>query len=803
MIQDVFYVSAPCGSRKTTAASKRACDLASNGHNVLFVQPTRDLIKQTIDRFRDHDRTIFLEEIHGESGDGRVLPAVDAYVKLPWPEGSVLMITWEAFLNRIRHDAWKNWIVFIDEMPQAHYAWSVGGARTHPFITDHLDTKPLVPPYSEVIVMNRGELRGLIEDTDPDLKNLKKCARTLIHPDYTTYVDEVQFRALRSRKGKKAGFVAYSILNPTVIEGFLSATFLSARFEESLLYRLWLDMGVTFHEDVSLKSELAFAEHQNTHLVTILYGYEGGWSKSLRDKHDQRPHKALVAAVNERWKDESFAWLVNKDVEDSSFSKDERCRKLPHKSHGRNDFDHLHRVVVLSATNPNNGHLSFLQSRGISPDDARRETYCHNVYQSVMRISLRNPDDMNPKEIIVADRDCAEWLKEFVFPDATVESLGIDLGPDCQPLKRGRKHKYESNAARKDAHRNTKKARMTEFLDELNTRITMTESSDEASRASGPSSCDDIFFNIECQKSRLRFHGSVYSHIQATEPIHLFQDLTTEQFINAFRTLSKREIKKKEHAGLISPSLCDPTLSARTSRGKENVVFANGIWLDFEHGDLTHKEFSKIMVPYRVVAFNTYHHTDEFPRWRAYLPITEPITTDIYENITGQIRSLLESSGFQGQDRDLTKRHLKATGLDTGKLTAESMFNLPAQAKKASASFFKDYKGQFLDPRVWILNDFRDDKEPVTLGKSYDVSSSPIDDVTYQDAIDTWRSVGCLPGNGNDGIYKLLWGLIKSGVRGRELESAARSEASLAHTPVDRQRDITRFIEQLAPSLPK
>ena len=40
-----------------------------------------------------------------------------------------------------------------------------------------------------------------------------------------------------------------------------------------------------------------------------------------------------------------------------------------------------------------------------------------------MRISPRNPDDMNPKTVIVMDRATAEWMAGM-FPGCTVAPLG-------------------------------------------------------------------------------------------------------------------------------------------------------------------------------------------------------------------------------------------------------------------------------------------------------------------------------------------------------------------------------------------
>ena len=53
----------------------------------------------------------------------------------------------------------------------------------------------------------------------------------------------------------------------------------------------------------------------------------------------------------------------------------------------------------------------------------KRAGYWQAVYQAGMRISPRNPDDLNPKTIIVMDRATAEWMASM-FPGCTVAPLG-------------------------------------------------------------------------------------------------------------------------------------------------------------------------------------------------------------------------------------------------------------------------------------------------------------------------------------------------------------------------------------------
>ena len=72
------------------------------------------------------------------------------------------------------------------------------------------------------------------------------------------------------------------------------------------------------------------------------------------------------------------------------------------------------------------------------------------LYQAACRISLRNPDDAAPKEVIVPDRATALWLAEK-FPGCAVAEL--DGMPQAQKSKGGRPRLHESDAARQAAYR--------------------------------------------------------------------------------------------------------------------------------------------------------------------------------------------------------------------------------------------------------------------------------------------------------------------------------------------------------------
>ena len=145
---------------------------------------------------------------------------------------------------------------------------------------------------------------------------------------------------------------------------------------------------------------------------------------------------------------------------------------------------------------------------------------------------------------------------------------------------------------------------------------------------------------------------------------------------------------------LISPAFFGLVDGVDTVRGLKNVLFARGVWLDFEDGDLSHAEFAKLFPRLEIVIFNTWSSTKAKPRWRAYLPISETITADVYAAITGEILKVIRDAGYPLPKRDVAKPHLKAHGIDLTKLKASDLFFLPCQPNDPSGAFFKHYRVQ-------------------------------------------------------------------------------------------------------------
>ena len=129
---------------------------------------------------------------------------------------------------------------------------------------------------------------------------------------------------------------------------------MGACFKELMLYRLWTNQGVQFETNKAIESQVRYTTHPHDNLLTILYLFDGAWSKNLRNKLIEGDDgtctflDACVPLIRAEFCGEPFVWLGNKDLPDDFLGDGIR---LPNQPHGLNAYQHINNCVVLSALN--------------------------------------------------------------------------------------------------------------------------------------------------------------------------------------------------------------------------------------------------------------------------------------------------------------------------------------------------------------------------------------------------------------------------------------------------------------------
>lgn len=563
---------------------------------------------------------------------------------------------------------------------------------------------------------------------------LGPLAHRLSSDHYDVHTRQDRFECLMRGKMNNASLSTYSILKPSIFEGFAGTVVASACFEDTMFHRLYTGMGVRL-EPVSerLRESLRYDRHDNGHLITVYYATEEDWSKSYRDKQVEDesgiPAKVLdkvrrvVISVMDG---EAVAWMGNKDIVDSFFAH-VKGERLPNTPHGLNSFQHIHHVVVISALNPPPDHFRFMEGRCVSGAEMKTAHYRTAVYQAVMRCSIRNPADATPKRVVVMDRATAEWLADL-FPGAAVEPLP-GMGALPAKGKPGRPRKHRDPAEKTSAYRERQRREYLVQLDLINEtsfEVGMYPWFNEEVRSQmSELRCDENTYkegeNVTRKSST---SGTAYESIYSNVPIdHIPLLDEDEEFIAFLLDMHGRVLDNKEDSGLISPAHFDPAKVADKKRGLDNITHLRGIWLDNDGGDLGYAEFARLFPYLRVVVWNTYSHTPEKPRWRAFILNTCAMSMEVHRLIIRQIAKVLNREGYWGEKQLEKRPNVKSPrchGFDEGKFNAASLFYFPCQAKDPAHSFFKDYgaddpKRGPLDLHQWIENcilDIRPEPEP-------------------------------------------------------------------------------------------
>ena len=248
---------------------------------------------------------------------------------------------------------------------------------------------------------------------------------------------------------------------------------------------------------------------------------KGRWSKHRRDKvvDGQKFGHIIVDEAKRLFVADLFAYQTNKDENQQQPFGGSNAVALPHsRFHGLNSYQHIHNAVVVPALNPAPTLFGFLeQIAQLDPDEVSHAVYREAVYQTAGRISTRNLKDTTPKQIIVADRDTAEFLHEL-YPGSTLVALPCcEIEPAEMPP--GRKRKHESDTAKKAAYRERHKAELLADLDSVN----------------GKSASTKLPYILgQFVDANLGFvGGSMWSSIYATSPIAQWRSMTFSGFVSS------------------------------------------------------------------------------------------------------------------------------------------------------------------------------------------------------------------------------------------------------------------------------
>ncbi|MER9420502.1 hypothetical protein NKI95_32095 [Mesorhizobium sp. M0306] len=795
----VRYLNAPAGSGKSfQAISTHAVRMALDGERVLVAMPTKELIGQAMADLGGYG--VQAEQIVANAetaaGERSVVSRLVRTLRQPDSSGQIVLITHEG-LKMLQYSGQLDWHLIIDEALQVH-------ASFDPIIDEDVMTlanacSRTSCPWSGLTEFTLSkDPRQTIEFPEKvsERTQVHKLAWTLSAKHTNVYVPDSSIAALHSSDPGNRKFIAFSMVRPKLVEPFKSVLILSANFENSLIHNLWSIIGVKFVEDTELASCLRFREHDGSR-ATILYVMDRPWSSAKQgrlftDNDELTVHDAIVRKVSEHFGNMPFLWVANAVHKNNLFPSNPNAQRLPNVSHGLNHFQDFTNVVFLPALNPSPVELAYFKKLGLTEEQVKTGRFYESAYQSVMRCSLRSQNDTRPVQIIVVDRATADHLHQLL-PGSSINKLGWLNDEQSTQKKPGRPQKHSSNAEKQAAYRSRKNALSDHesFVADSN-KIILDDSGYCSSRY-------ENYINTNIENVTNVFWGSQFQSRTAKIATHLFLCDSVNDFVAQLKEMSLEKVGGKEDRYLISPAYFNPREGVETQKGKQNIEFLRGIWLDNDGGGIPPEAVSNLFPELQMAIFNSYNSTKANPRYRVFIPTTTVFGPQTHDTVINEIWSRFHRAGYEADTLDQCEDGRRFHGFDRSKKPAASLFYLPSQAADPYGNIFLEFDDGHrkpLEPKDWIRKYHRGPEilTEKVLGDQVDPS---VDWAKVEATKVAWRNSPKTPGSGNGNFFKLGLKLQLAGLSWAEIEVHLRQEAIFARNPMERHRQIPSIISSL------
>ncbi|CAM3109767.1 hypothetical protein JHFBIEKO_4328 [Methylobacterium mesophilicum] len=794
---DINTVAASFGAGKTTLIAKDSITLAASGETTLILQPTLDLNDQTARCLRQIDPSVHVEIINSKTRPNRAVGSLFEHMKRPFDGPHIVLSTFASFENLPALVNAGHFHVQCDEIPKGFISVSKQVPRNHTNLTNAIEIVPRGSTFGEVVIRDNGAIRTIAENRKNDEIDgvLRPVAQLFLNRNYRTFVKREQYEDLLKGRGDDSYLRIFSLLKPETFEGFRSVGMLGARAQDTLLYKWFKRNGVRFIDDEDALSKLRYREHLNGEKIDFYYGSETNWSLYAQSQDGSIRGKFLDRAIN-LLEGQPFCWLDNKVFEtESPFGQLPGNEKLPHFSHGRNDFQHHDRIVITTAFNLPNHDAEFLEDfAGICKTEQKIAHDYLNTYQSLGRISIRDPNNNNRKMVILPDRQNAEWQSQL-FPGSRVHSLGVD---DRKPKKPGRTKQYESATERQRARRQ----RLKQEQEGLVERYELGH--ERIIEAGYHMSCHDIAYNT-IRENVTAYQGSII--ISKSEGMSFPITMINENFGKYMKGLHKRSLANKDDNNLIMPALCVPVSNTNSLRAENNALWGRHVYLDLDDTELKHLSLTRIFPHIEMICYNSYSHTSDKPRYRAVFLTDDVMSPATYKFLWHQIVQRIENAGYYGLNDRRPKGERKLHGIDN-KPNVVSAFYLPCQPREGSGFYFHYKKNRNpIAVADWINNpiitrfdqDFGAEIITVSGIASQTNEHRRIIDAgmsRYRAAINAINPKTGRPTGSNEAMFNFALTLMSAGVERFDADVALTQAANESKSKKDRFSDKGRYMSR-------
>ncbi len=280
MSTKIHYVSAPAGSGKTFQLAKFATTLvASQNRKIIIAQPTKKLIGQTAGQIRNANPSVAVHSIFSHGDGDAVTPRIVNHMANADPSaGQILLITHEA-LKRLPNAHRVHWDLFVDEIPAVFESIPLKVAKTHQYLTDHLELEDVAVGISAVKIASQKaddiDKLKLNKTEDELLGRFGEIATHLLDESRTVMVETAAYNSLLNGTRSKGEVNFFSMLDASFVDDYASVTLLGANATETELFILWESLcNVRFERHPILSKGLRYQQHQNGHRLAVHYLFE-------------------------------------------------------------------------------------------------------------------------------------------------------------------------------------------------------------------------------------------------------------------------------------------------------------------------------------------------------------------------------------------------------------------------------------------------------------------------------------------------------------------------------------------------
>jgi hypothetical protein len=222
---------------------------------------------------------------------------------------------------------------------------------------------------------------------------------------------------------------------------------------------------------------------------------------------------------------------------------------------------------------------------------------------------------------------------------------------------------------------------------------------------------------------------------------------------------------------------------------------------------MTVKQFERAFPHIQFVAFNTFRHTKQEPRYRIYIPTDRPMYFEESVAIYHEVRYSLKNQGWINGKRNAKPSasfNRSFDGIDC-RPNPSLLSILPCQTQSGKESFFHDLtKGKeplnvdaWLDQRSWFQGDDDFYDLPPFNYNNQDAALTQEQELIIVEATNRWETFGRSKGNGDAGIFTLYIALRQAKIPYHEIQWRLLNAATQSTSPNDRRKQVQDLLKKV------